>query len=98
MDAQQIPAIRAAVREYLSRCFPGHRVSEHPEKVPDLVFRLEQGDRAYQLRLMSEVWEGRSPDDVISALDAWRVSEELCRAESLPLVVSSNGVRLESNN
>lgn len=83
--------VLAAFRHYLQSHFPGAEIRQDGSQ-----FEIEKDGNTYSLKVLEEVVNENY--DLTSLLSSSNLKDELCRAEGLPLLVTSNGIRLSSSN
>lgn len=95
MPGEHIQEIAA----YLRRSLPGCEVLERAGgAMDDTVLTVSAGSGEYSIRVEADFAQSMPPEQVNGALDRWRLASELCRAEGMPLVLTSAGIRLASSN
>lgn len=80
--------VLAKLRDYLARSFPGAVVEVH-----DRSLAVRKEDLLYSIEVGPDV----ASEDLADLLEG-QLYGELCRAEGLPLVLTSRGIRLKSAN
>ncbi|HET8546909.1 MAG TPA: hypothetical protein VFL57_02855 [Bryobacteraceae bacterium] len=87
------------IRNYLGEQFAGSQVEPVEMPASDIpAFAIEKDGRHYQLQIDADVLDRYSAEQLPARLDEWKLTEELCRAEGLPVVLTERGVRLASSN
>ena len=79
------------IRQYLRSHFPSAEIREK-----DSHFEIAVDGNLYSVRVLEETLTGSV--DVDQLLQSSDLAGELCRAEGLPLVITSGGIRLSSSN
>jgi hypothetical protein len=88
-----------AVRRYLQEHIPGHEISNRPATaVRPFGFLLQKGEMSYIIEFDADFLAERDMPAILSALDEWRITEEICRGEGLQYVATKRGLRLDSSN
>ncbi len=89
----------AAVRHYLTRQFPDATITviDLPDR-GQRGFEVQRGDLRYRVAITQELQEQTDAATLARQLDEWQVSETMCAAEDVTLLLTRHGVRLDSSN
>jgi hypothetical protein len=87
------------VRGYLEEEFRDHTVTAlalPASSAPG--YAVEQAGRRYEVQVDRDFLDQHSARDIGGLLAQWKLRDELCRAEGLPVILTARGVRLVSGN